>query len=102
MSNISIHRVHRLSDAAARRVAQEVATELSGRFGLNTSWEGDTLRFKRLGLDGTLRLQPGRVGIEITLGMLIGVYRATIEQAVNEQLDLRFVEKPKAKGKKGS
>ena len=82
-------------------MAQELATELGSKFSLNTSWDGDTMRFERFGLDGTLRLQPGKVGIEITLGTLLGVYRATIEQAINEKLDLRFSAKPKAKSRKG-
>ena len=49
MSEIRVVRPHHTTLKKARKGAEHIAEELGEEFGLDHEWDGDTLRFQRMG-----------------------------------------------------
>lgn len=90
MSHIAIDHAHKLSQAKARTVVEEVAAKLHERFGVDHHWDGDLLHFTRSGVDGHIALQPGNVHVTAKLGFLLGALKGPIEAEIRRVLDERF------------
>lgn len=86
MADISIIQQHSLSPDAARSAAQKVADKLAGDYGLNCKWEGDTLRFDRSGVEGSLVLEERQAALRIKLGFMMGAFAPAIEQKVGDSM----------------
>lgn len=86
MADISITQQHNLSVDAARQAAQAVADKLAGEYGLACKWEGNTLRFTRSGVEGSLALNERQAALRIKLGFLMSAFAATIEQKVTDKM----------------
>lgn len=90
MSEIVIHRKHGQSEAKARASAEHMAAELKEEFGLNGTWDGNVLRFKRSGLSGELTLAGQEVDLRIQLGFLLSALKPAIEREVHKFFDENF------------
>ena len=90
MSTIELEHSHRLAPEAARRAVEDVAIRLGQRFGMDYRWEGDTLHFRRPGVDGQIALMPGRLHVHARLGLLLAAMRGPIEQEIRRVLAERF------------
>ena len=53
MADIHIARTHALPLKKAREAADKFADQLAEKFDLESEWHGDTLHFKRAGVNGT-------------------------------------------------
>ncbi len=87
MADISIHRKHALGLKGARVAADKVAEKLGEQFDLTGDWAGDTLKFSRSGVNGTLKVSATTIDLEVTLGFMLKMMKGTIEPAINTQLD---------------
>jgi putative polyhydroxyalkanoate system protein len=96
MADIELRRVHDLGIADARAAAERMADKLGREFGLKGTWHGDVLRFERPGVTGSLTLTDKDLRLSVALGFLLKAMRASIEQAVVQQLDSIFAP-PRAK-----
>lgn len=90
MSDIDIHHPHGLSMADARAALQHVADRLVERFGVDCSWQGDALDFRRAGVDGRIALQPGQVHVSAGLGFMLAPMKAPIESEIRRVLGKHF------------
>ena len=90
MSHIDIVRKHTLSHEQARKAAEDVAAHLNERFNLNYRWEGDSLHFKRSGVDGRLDITELEVRVRAQLGLLMLAMRPLLEEQINRYLDKIF------------
>lgn len=90
MSTIELEHAHRLPPDAARRAVEDVAVRLGQRFGMDYRWEGDTLHFRRPGVDGRIAVAPGRLHVQARLGLLLAAMRGPIEQEIRRVLAERF------------
>ncbi len=90
MAAIHIHRSHNLSLKKARLAAEEVATQLEQRFGLQSEWEGSHLHFQRPGVQGVMQVGKDELRLEVSLGFLLSALRPTIEAEINRYLDELF------------
>jgi len=90
MADIEILRTHALGLAGAREAAEHLKARLGKQFGLRGAWEGDTLRFERAGLSGTLALTEDSVRLSVALGFMLKAMKASIERAVVDELDTVF------------
>ena len=88
VSQILIRRRHSLTRGQARRVANAVAEELATDYGVQSSWTGDSLHFKRTGLDGTLRLSSQEFTLDVRLGFVLAAFRDRISEAIRSRLEL--------------
>ena len=87
MADISIHRAHTLGLKGARAAADKMAEKLGEQFDLTGDWDGDTLKFSRSGVNGTLKISATAMDLEVTLGFMLKMMKGTIEPAINTQLD---------------
>lgn len=90
MSTIDIRHPHGLAPEQARQAVQRIAETLAERFGVHHAWQGDSLMFKRSGVDGRVHLEPGAVRVTAELGFLLGAMRGTIEHEIRRVLAERF------------
>lgn len=79
MADIDITHRHSLPPEAARRAVSEAIESLGRKLGVDYRWDGDTLHFKRQGVDGRIALQPGQVHVDAKLGMLFSALKGTVE-----------------------
>jgi putative polyhydroxyalkanoate system protein len=87
MSDIKYRRPHSLSLAQAKKVAQKTADDLAQEYDLVSEWEGDTLHFRRSGVDGQLAVTPAEIRLDVRLGFLLRPFKARFEQHIERHLD---------------
>lgn len=90
MATISISRKHKKSLADARSAIERVASGLARKFQLDHEWKGQTLHFSRSGVDGHIALGKGVVRVEVNLGFLLMMLRASVEEEIERYLDQEF------------
>ena len=90
MVTIDIRHAHSVPHTKARKAIEDTAKKLGERFGVDWRWEGDTLHFKRSGVDGQIALKPKELHVTAQLGLLYGAMRGTIEKELRRILDERF------------
>lgn len=87
MSEIHYVRKHSLSIAEAKKMAQKAADELAAEYDLTSDWEGDTLHFKRSGIDGFMAVSREQVELKVKLGFLLRPFKAKFEEHIERNLD---------------
>jgi putative polyhydroxyalkanoate system protein len=87
LSSISIRRAHTFSPSQARGVADTIAAQLERDYGIEANWQGDTLHFKRAGVNGTLHLASKELILDVRLGFMLMAFRDDIAAAIERNLD---------------
>lgn len=91
MSDIHIHRDHKLGLSKARKVAWAWAEQVEAQFDMEcTVLEGetsDTVEFSRSGVKGQLIVAADHFDLEAKLGFLLGAFARTIEGEIQKNLD---------------
>jgi putative polyhydroxyalkanoate system protein len=87
MASISIHRHHHLGLSEARDLVVTLARSLEKELSAKWRWEGDELRFERVGASGLVRVAADQLAVEIKLGLLLRPLRDSIAAEINERLD---------------
>ena len=90
MPSIDISRPHALSVAAAKKSVDRVAKHIAEKFQVDSAWQGDTLVFRRSGVDGQIRVEPKSVRVTVELGFLLMAIRGTVEREIQRYLDEEF------------
>jgi putative polyhydroxyalkanoate system protein len=102
LSNISIRRMHNLEHAEAVRAANRVAEQLESEHGIRSHWDGDVMHFERSSVEGTLRVTPKTLHLEVKLGFLLALFHDTIEREIQQTLDNELGGKPSGNGRRRS
>lgn len=92
MADIDIRRAHNKTPEEARKIAQEVADRLSGKFDTEVRWQGNDLVFERMGLSGKLAVMADEVHIQANLGLLLKPLKGRIVAEVERFLDESLAE----------
>jgi putative polyhydroxyalkanoate system protein len=87
MPDIRIARAHSLPLSRARAVAQAAADDLAKRYDLTWQWEGDTLHFRRTGVQGRIDVSHSQVALEVELGLMLKGFKSGIEKSIGKHLD---------------
>lgn len=87
MAEIKVVRKHRLGVAQAKKIAQKTADDLAQEYGLRSAWDGDTLRFSRSGVEGSMAVTPTEIRLQAKLGLVLSAFKAKIEQHIEHRLD---------------
>ncbi|WP_101924819.1 MULTISPECIES: polyhydroxyalkanoic acid system family protein [Luteimonas] len=90
MAGIDITHPHALPKAQARTAVEAVAQKLSERFDMQYDWAGDTLNFKRSGVDGKIALLPDSLHVTAKLGFLLAAMKGPIEAEIRRVLQEKF------------
>ena len=87
MARITVERAHGLGKEAAREKADKLAQKLSDSYGLEPQWVGDTLKLKRSGVKGEVRVGEDSIRVDVELGMLMSAMSGTIKGEIEKALD---------------
>ena len=90
MAKIDIRRPHKLSIGDARAVVDKVAAKLREKFATESQWQGDTLKFSRSGVNGTIAVAADAVIVHAELGLMLSPMKGMIEQEIRNKLDEYF------------
>ncbi|MFN6433595.1 polyhydroxyalkanoic acid system family protein, partial [Eubacterium callanderi] len=84
---ITVERAHSLGKEGARAKAEKLASKLQEQYGLEPSWSGDTLNFKRSGVKCTVWVADDSLRIDVELGLLMSAMSGTIKSEIEKALD---------------
>ena len=90
MPKIDIRRPHQLSIAEARAVVDQVAARMHEKLGVVGQWHGDTLRFSRPGVNGTIAVSSDAIEVHAELGLMLSPLKGMVEQEIRRKLDEHF------------
>ena len=90
MPSIDISRPHSLSIAAAKKAVNRVAAHIAEKFEVDSAWQGNTLVFRRSGVDGHIQVEAKSVRVTVELGFLLMAIRGPIEREIHQYLDREF------------
>ena len=90
MPAIDITRSHAVGLKEARATVDELAASMRKRFGVDCAWQGNTLVFRRGGVNGAIEVDKGRVRVHADLGFLLLALKPTIEEEIRRHLDAHF------------
>ena len=90
MASIDITRRHQLGRERARAVTEEIVAELSARFQLQGTWQGDRFLIHRGGVQGEISVGEHEVRVRARLGLMYGMLKGVIEDEIRRQLDRHF------------
>jgi putative polyhydroxyalkanoate system protein len=88
---IDIQKKHTKSLEEAQQVADDLASDLADKFGVNYHWDGDTIVFDRMGVTGEIDVNDEIVHVRARLGFLLSYLEPAVEKEVNRYLDEHFV-----------
>ncbi len=86
MAKIHIEKPHTMA-------VDEVRTKIDGMMGkmksmgVDTEWQGDTLKVKGKGVKGDVVVSTSQVKVELDLGLPASLMKAKIEEKIREGLD---------------
>ncbi len=84
---IRIERDHALGLDEARNRAEQLAAKLAQKFDVRYRWEGNTLQFKRSGVDGKIDVAEYRIALFMSLGLMLAPLAGTIRGEIEKTLD---------------
>lgn len=90
MADIDIRHPHSLPMPRAREAIEQAAQRLSEKFGIDYAWNGDTVDFRRSGLDGRIELVPDELRVTAKLGFLLSAMKGPIETEIRRVLAERL------------
>ncbi|WPN98710.1 polyhydroxyalkanoic acid system family protein [Pseudomonas sp. MUP55] len=87
MARITVEREHSLGKQGARAKAETLAQKLKDKYGVESSWSGDTLKLKRSGVKGTVLVDDDLLRIDVELGLLMSAMSGTLKSEIEKALD---------------
>ncbi len=90
MPSIEVRRQHGKPLKEARKAVERVAEKIAERFDVDYRWSGNTLHFKRSGVDGCIELSKDEVCVSANLGFLLSALRGPIEREIHKQIEKEF------------
>lgn len=90
MADIEIRKSFTMPIAKARKAAQTIAEDLSSQYSIAYTWNGDVLTFHKSGLKGELRLAPKKIEIDISLGLVMRMFKEPMRAEIEKNIDTIF------------
>lgn len=87
MARITVERPHALGKDKAREKAELLAEKLGDKYGIEHSWEGDTVSLEGKGAKGTVQVEDALVRVSLELNFFLSAMSSTIQAEVERQLD---------------
>lgn len=76
---------HPLPDATVRSMLDQLVSKLGADYGIDAQWRDESsLAVKHQFADGVLRVLPGRVEVDIKLGMMASMFEGKIRQTITD------------------
>ena len=90
MASIKINHPHTRSQTQALQAIEHIADALALRYGVQHTWEGQTLALTGHGIQACIENCPGQVQVRAELSLLVSAFKGAIEQEVRRVLAENF------------
>ncbi len=90
MADIEIRKTFTMPIGKARKAAQTIAEDLANQYNIAYEWDGDVLTFEKTGVKGELRLAPKKIEIDITLGLVMKLFKDPMRNEIEKNIDTIF------------
>lgn len=87
MPDIRMIKYHSLPMAKARELVQRAADDLSAEYDLSSRWAGNTLHFRRSGVEGAMRVTESEIDLEVTLGFLLKAFKSKFVEHIEHNFE---------------
>jgi putative polyhydroxyalkanoate system protein len=87
MPDIRMIKYHSLPMAKARELVQKAADDLAAEYDLSSRWAGNTLHFRRSGVEGAMSVTESEIDLEVTLGFLLKAFKAKFVEHIEHNFD---------------
>jgi putative polyhydroxyalkanoate system protein len=101
MADIRMIKYHSLPIKTARELVQKAADNLAEEYDLSSQWAGNTLRFRRSGVQGEMRVNESEIDLEVTLGFLLKAFKSKFVEHIEHSFDT-LLQKAQAADKRGA
>ncbi|MGY6630606.1 MAG: polyhydroxyalkanoic acid system family protein [Wenzhouxiangella sp.] len=89
--SINIRKEHNKSLEEAQQIADNLAQDLADKFSIDYGWDGDTLVFQRMGVNGEIDVDEQAVHVKARLGFFLSYLEPAVEKEIHRYLDEHFV-----------
>lgn len=90
MSTIDICAFHQMNHAAAQQAADDLASDLAGKFDIDYGWDEDVILFERPGVNGSITVGKEEIHVTAQLGFLLTMLKSRIENEIRQYLQSHF------------
>ena len=87
MTRISLKKDHNKAKDEVESLIEALQVQLADQYGCSFQRQGDQIKIKRQGVNGTLTMHEQQVAIDVELGMMTAMLAGPIESAIQEKLD---------------
>ncbi len=86
MAKIQITHRHSRSDDEVVAAAKGLAARLEKEHGVRCEWAANEATLAGKGVTGRLKIAPGQVDIEVTLGLAMSLFKGLVEREMRDYL----------------
>ena len=87
MAEFRITKPYTMSREDVREAAEGLAKSLERQHGVRSRWEGDMVRIKGAGVDGTMSFHDGLIDVSVRMGLLASMFEPVLKDEVQRYLD---------------
>jgi putative polyhydroxyalkanoate system protein len=87
MAQFRITKPYTMSREDVREAAEGLAGSLERQHGVRSRWEGDTVRIRGAGVDGTMSFHDGQIDVSVKMGLLASMFEPVLKEEVQRYLD---------------
>jgi putative polyhydroxyalkanoate system protein len=92
MADIKMIKYHQLPMPEARALVQKAADDLAEEYDLVSHWAGNTLHFRRSGVQGEMRVSATEIDLEVTLGFLLRAFKTKFVEHIEHNFEALLAE----------
>jgi putative polyhydroxyalkanoate system protein len=87
MADIRMIKYHSLPMTQARALVQKAADDMAEEYDLTSQWAGNTLHFRRSGVQGEMRVTESEIDLEVTLGFLLKAFKSKFVEHIEHNFE---------------
>ena len=87
MAEFRITKPYTMSKDEVREAAEGLAESLERQHGVRSRWEGDMVRIRGAGVDGTMSFHDGLIDVSVRMGLLASMFEPVLKDEVQRYLD---------------
>jgi putative polyhydroxyalkanoate system protein len=87
MAEFRITKPYTMSREDVREAAEGLAESLERQHGVRSRWEGDMVRIRGAGVDGTMSFHDGLIDVSVRMGLLASMFEPVLKDEVQRYLD---------------
>jgi putative polyhydroxyalkanoate system protein len=86
MPKFNVEIPHTLDEADVKARLQRAQSKLEAEYGAKCTWNGDVMQVSRKGLDAYVKVVPGQLVIDVSLGLLLTPMLGAIREGITSRL----------------